>query len=47
MQQQYGVYKFPESVIIRKDGIVDQKVIGVIDWSSPQTVAYFKNLTKG
>lgn len=47
VQQQYGVYKFPESFIIRKDGIVDQKVIGVIDWSSPQTVAYFKNLTKG
>ena len=31
----------------RKDGIVDQKVIGQIDWSSPKTVAYFKSLAKG
>lgn len=47
VQQQYGVFKFPESFIIRKDGIVDQKIIGQIDWASPRTVAYFKNLTKG
>jgi len=47
VQQQYGVYKFPESFIIRKDGVVDQKIIGQIDWSSPKTVAYFKSLVKG
>lgn len=47
VQQRYGVYKFPESFIIRKDGTVDRKVIGAIDWSSPKTVAYFKSLTKG
>lgn len=47
VQQKYGVYKFPESFIIGKDGTVVQKIIGVIDWSSPQTVAYFKSLTKG
>lgn len=47
VQQAYGVYKFPESFIIRKDGTIDQKVIGVINWSSPETVTYFKSLTKG
>lgn len=47
VQQAYGVFKFPESFIIRKDGTVDQKVIGAIDWSSPKTVAYFKKLARG
>lgn len=47
VQQEYGVYKFPESFVIRKDGTVDQKVIGAIDWSSVKTIAYFKNLTQG
>ncbi len=47
VQQEYGVYKFPESFIIRKDGTIDQKVIGAINWSSPETITYFKSLTKG
>lgn len=47
VQQQYGVYKFPESFIVGKDGKVDQKIIGPIDWSSSTTIAYLKNLAKG
>ncbi|APG27148.1 hypothetical protein A7E78_04435 [Syntrophotalea acetylenivorans] len=47
VQQQYGVYRFPESFIIRKDGTVDKKVIGAIDWASQKTIAYFKELVKG
>jgi peroxiredoxin len=47
VQQQYGVYKFPESFVIRKDGTIDQKIIGPLDWSSTKTIAYFKGLTKG
>ena len=47
VQKQYGVFKFPESFIVRKDGTIDQKVIGQIDWASPQTIAYFKSLAKG
>ena len=47
VQKQYGVYKFPESFVIRKDGIIDDKVIGAIDWAHPETIAYFKELTKG
>jgi peroxiredoxin len=47
VQKLYGVYKFPESFVIRKDGIIDDKVIGAIDWAHPETVAYFKALAKG
>ena len=46
VQKRYGVYKFPESFIIRKDGVIDDKVIGAIDWAHPQTVAYFRDLLK-
>ncbi len=34
VQKQYGVYKFPESFIINKEGVVDQKIIGPLHWSS-------------
>ena len=47
VQKLYGVYKFPESFVITKDGIIDDKVIGAIDWAHPETFAYFKELTKG
>ena len=47
VQERYGVYKFPESFVIRKDGVVDDKVIGAIDWAHPETIAYFKELAKG
>jgi peroxiredoxin len=47
VQNLYGVYKFPESFVIRKDGIVDDKVIGAIDWAHPETIEYFKELAKG
>lgn len=47
VQKLYGVYKFPESFIIRKDGTVAEKIIGPLDWASPDTIAYFKTLIKG
>lgn len=47
VQKLYGVYKFPESFIIGKDGVVAEKIIGPLDWASPKTITYFKNLTKG
>jgi len=46
-QNLYGVYKFPESYVIRKDGVVDDKIIGAIDWAHPTTIEYFKELAKG
>ncbi len=47
VQKLYGVFKFPESFVIRKDGIVAEKIIGPLDWSSIETITYLKNLTKG
>lgn len=46
VQKRYGVYKFPESFVIRKNGIIDDKVIGAIDWAHPQTIAYFRDLLR-
>jgi thiol-disulfide isomerase/thioredoxin len=46
VQKRYGVYKFPESFVIRKDGTIDDKVIGAIDWAHPQTIVYFRDLLK-
>jgi peroxiredoxin len=47
VQELFGVYKFPESFVIRKDGVIDDKVTGAIDWAHPETIAYFKELAKG
>ena len=47
VQKSYGVFKFPESFIVNKDGTVAEKIIGPLDWSSIKTITYFKNLIKG
>ena len=47
VQKLYGVYKFPETFVIRKDGTIDDRVIGAIDWAHPDAVEYFKMLLKG
>lgn len=47
VQKLYGVYRFPESFVIRKDGIIDDKVFGAIDWAHPETIAYFIGLARG
>ena len=40
----YGATAVPESIIIRKNGIIDEKVIGAIDWFSPQAIDYIDKL---
>ena len=47
VQKRYGVFKFPESFIVKKDGTVAEKIIGPLDWSSLKTITYFKGLIKG
>lgn len=46
-QESYGVYKFPETFIIGKNGMVIEKIIGPLDWSSPKTINRLKALTRG
>lgn len=44
-----GLYRttgIPESFIIRKDGTVDNKIEGAIDWTSPKVIEYFQKLLK-
>ena len=33
--RQYGTFKFPETYLLDRDGIVRKKVIGAADWMSP------------
>ena len=46
VQKSYGVFKFPESFVIGKDGTVVEKIVGPIDWSSQKTITYLKKLAK-
>lgn len=47
VQTLYGVFKFPESFILRKDGTIDDHVIGAIDWAHPEVINYFRSLLRG
>ena len=40
----YGTHKVPETYILSKEGTVVRKVLGVIDWTSPQIVSFLKEL---
>lgn len=46
-QQTYGVFRFPESFIIDRDGKIVDKVVGAIDWADPKVVGFFQSLLKG
>jgi cytochrome c biogenesis protein CcmG, thiol:disulfide interchange protein DsbE len=40
----YGTFKFPETYIIDRNGIVRRKFIGAVDWSSPEVVDFLNKL---
>jgi cytochrome c biogenesis protein CcmG, thiol:disulfide interchange protein DsbE len=40
----YGTFKFPETYIIDRDGRVQRKFIGAVDWTRPDVVAYLNKL---
>jgi peroxiredoxin len=40
----YGTFKFPETYIIDRNGIVQRKFIGAVDWSSPEIVDFLTKL---
>ncbi len=44
--KQYGITGVPETFVIDKQGIVVKKVIGGLDWSSPEVVAFLEGLMK-
>ena len=40
----YGTFKWPESYVIGRDGIVRRKFIGPVDWTSPEVVDFLTKL---
>jgi cytochrome c biogenesis protein CcmG/thiol:disulfide interchange protein DsbE len=40
----YGTFKFPETYIIDRNGIVQRKFIGAVDWSQPEIVDFLNKL---
>jgi cytochrome c biogenesis protein CcmG, thiol:disulfide interchange protein DsbE len=42
--QLYGTFKFPETYIIDRDGVVRRKFIGAVDWTEPDVIEYLGKL---
>lgn len=42
----YGTFRFPETYIIDRQGIVRTKIIGAMDWSRPEAVGIIAELLK-
>lgn len=40
----YGTFKFPETYIIDRQGVVRRKFIGAVDWTNPEIVAYLSRM---
>ncbi|HVP55142.1 MAG TPA: TlpA disulfide reductase family protein [Candidatus Eisenbacteria bacterium] len=40
----YGTFKFPETYVIDKNGVIRRKFIGPADWTSPEIVDYLNKL---
>ena len=40
----YGTFKYPETYVIDRNGIVRRKFIGAVEWSQPEIVEYLNRL---
>jgi hypothetical protein len=40
----YGTFRFPETYIIDRSGIVRRKFIGAADWTSPEIIDFLTKL---
>jgi cytochrome c biogenesis protein CcmG/thiol:disulfide interchange protein DsbE len=40
----YGTFKYPETYIIDRNGIVQRKFIGAVDWNQPEVVDFLTKL---
>ncbi len=40
----YGTFKFPETYIIDRNGVVRRKFIGAVDWTEPDVIEYLGKL---
>lgn len=46
IQNRYGVFQFPETYVVDRNGIVIDKVIGAIDWTAPPVLTELNRLLK-
>jgi len=44
--QVYGTTGVPETFVVDKQGIIQKKIVGGMDWSSPDVIAYMDELLK-
>ena len=40
----YGTFAYPESFLIDRNGKIQRKFIGAVNWTSPEMIDYFKKL---
>ncbi len=40
----YGTFKFPETYVIDKNGVMRRKFIGAVNWNEPEIAQYLNNL---
>jgi cytochrome c biogenesis protein CcmG, thiol:disulfide interchange protein DsbE len=40
----YGTFAYPETFLIDRDGKIQRKFIGAVEWTSPEMLDYFKKL---
>lgn len=46
VSRRYGTTGVPETFIVDKTGIIRKKIVGGMDWSSPDVIAYLDELLK-
>ena len=46
VQNSYGVFKFPETFVVNKQGIIVERVVGAIDWTDPGVLSYMNKLVQ-
>jgi cytochrome c biogenesis protein CcmG/thiol:disulfide interchange protein DsbE len=42
----YGTFKYPETYVIDRGGVVRRKFIGAVDWTEPDVIEYLGKLSK-
>ena len=40
----YGTFKYPETYVIDRKGIVRRKFVGPVDWNAPEIVSYLSRM---
>jgi len=45
-QNSYGVFQFPETFVVDRNGIIIDKVIGYIDWTAPPVLTEMNRLLR-